>query len=135
MAIHIVDDQVFSIGAVDLTSHLIELEVSETAPLLDNSTQGVANQTRYRGKRHYTARVKLQQDYASTEVHDTVQAVLDSSPAQATMVLASSSTTGGIQYSGTWTIGDYTSIPGGDGIAEIELSIEAAGAITLAATV
>jgi len=135
MAIHIVNDQTFAINAVDLTSHLIDLEVSETAALLNSTTQGVANQTRFRGKKHFTARVRLQQDYASSLVHDTIQAVLDANPAQETMTLGASTTAGDVSYTGEWTIGDYTSIPGGEGMAEIEISIEAAGAITVGAVV
>jgi hypothetical protein len=102
--------------------------------LLETSTQGVANLTKYRGKKNITARVKLQQDYATNLVHDTVQAAIDSAGGVVACILKAK-TAAAVSYTGDFAVGDYTSIPGGDGIAEIEISLEAAGAITLAAVV
>tara|TARA_R110000744_G_scaffold276197_1_gene388918 strand:+ start:444 stop:851 length:408 start_codon:yes stop_codon:yes gene_type:complete len=134
MAIQIIDGQTFSMGGVDLSDHLIDLEVSETAALLNSSTQGVANQTRYRGKKHFTARVRLQQDYASSNVHDTVQAACDAVGGAVVCILKPGVTSGDPIYTGSFAVGDYTSIPGGEGVAEIEISLEAAGAIVITAT-
>lgn len=129
MAMHIVDDQYFSIGAVNLTPWLKEVNVVEQAALLNNSTQGIRNQTRKRGKPHYMVDIVLFQDYAAAAVDATIEAVIVADPAEATMVVKSKTTGDNKVFTGVWTIGDYNSVPGGEGMAEISITIESAGAI------
>lgn len=125
-----VDDQKFLVGIVDLSTSLVELTVTDTAPLLDNTTQASDNGSRRRGKSHYVVQAKFLQDYAAANVDATLQGVIDGG-GSATMTFKSANT-GGKEYTGVFAMGDYEAINGNAGqMAEFELTLESAGNITV----
>lgn len=134
MGIHITDGRTLVMDAVDLSALLVDATMTETAPLIDRTTQASGNTAMKRGKKGYKGTLIIQQDYATGSTHDTIQAA--AAAGFSAMVIESQST-GGISYTGDFTFGDYVAVPAGkgDNIAEVTLEIESAGDIVLGATI
>lgn len=128
MAISYNDGKFVSLDAVDLTPWLVDLEIIETASLVDVSTQGVANKKFARGKPSYRFVATFIQDTALAAVDATIRANLSSSFAGIFKDKAAANI-----YTGPVAVGDYTvtSSGRGDDFNEISVTFEPAGAIVV----
>ena len=119
-----------SVGGVDLTPYLRSISMVQTAPLLTNTTQGSANQTKFRGLPGYVVTCVFLQDFTALKVEATLKTAADADPALAACVFKSIDDAR--TWTGNFTFGDMQVVSAGEGstMEEITVVFEAAGDIT-----
>lgn len=134
MAIH-TRNRTLTVNAVDLTSWVKSIEVTESTSTQEITTTGATNKTYSLGLPDFTLTATLLNSYAVAEVWLTLNTVLgDSSGVTVTAVPTNGSTVG--QVSGTFILESLTHISAGevDDVDEITVVFRPAGTITVSTT-